>query len=482
MNAFIVLGDTLTIPEEKYDLYIFIESTDLTTHFQYHKHKIIFFLSSMRGYADSLRSKEHNVSYTPISKEITYKKALQDVISEYNIDSVGIYEPKDHFFNTVHTVCKNRGIEIEEYDNPNFLTSRPLFKEYLQENKLYHNSFYIWQRKRLDILVEDGSPYKGKWSFDSENREKLKDPSIVPEIPSVSHNDYVKEVKDIVAERFSTHPGDVHSFWLPTTHKQAKNWYQIFLDERFNNFGPYQDAINKDVDFGFHSVISPMLNNGLLSPHYVVKRAITYYEENMLPYSSLEGFIRQIIGWREFMRGVYDNKSLQKNFFQHTNKLSDKWYTGETGLDPVDDAIKQVLHTGYGHHIQRLMIFSNAMLLCQIDPDEVYTWFMELFVDSADWVMQPNVYDMGQFATGGLFATKPYISSSNYIRKMSDYGKGKWSEEWDALYWTFLENTYQKLKENNRMGFMLSLLDKKSDEQMEQYRTIAEKTRSRLSK
>ena len=128
------------------------------------------------------------------------------------------------------------------------------------------------------------------------------------------------------------------------------------------------------------------------------------------------------------------------------------------------------------------MIFSNAMLLCQIEPVEVYTWFMELFVDSADWVMQPNVYDMGQFATGGLFATKPYISSSNYIRKMSDYGKGKWSEEWDALYWTFLENTYQKLKENNRMGFMLSLLDKKSDEQMEQYRTIAEKTRSRLSK
>lgn len=481
-SLFLVLGDTLTIPKTSHDVYFFAETTDLTRHYKYHKHKIMFFLASMRSYADNLRKQGKNVYYTNITEQKTYKEALQEVVKKQGVTKITVYKPKDKFFTTPEEVAKNKGIPYQEIHNSNFLTSQQQFKDFLNKNSYQHDAFYRWQRKRLNILLtKKGKPAHGKWSFDKENRKKLQNTEKIPSPPTIKHTEHIKDLKKVVEKLFPDHPGETENFWLPTTKKQAKQWYGSFLEEKFDDFGPYQDAINKDTTFAYHSVISPMLNNGLLSPQYVTEKALERYKEENIHYPSVEGFIRQVIGWREFMKGSYDNKELQQNKLNNQNKLNTKWYTGETGIIPVDDAIKQVQRYGYQHHIQRLMIMSNIFLLCEIHPDDVYKWFMELFVDSADWVMQPNVYDMGQYATKEGFATKPYISSSNYILKMSDYKKASWCGEVDALYWTFLHRKREHLQNNPRMRLMYSLLDKKGEETIEEYLDTAKKVKQRLT-
>tara|TARA_Y100001970_G_C14089168_1_gene779025 strand:- start:495 stop:1175 length:681 start_codon:yes stop_codon:yes gene_type:complete len=205
------------------------------------------------------------------------------------------------------------------------------------------------------------------------------------------------------------------------------------------------------------------MNIGLITPGEIINKVLKAHQKYNYPLNSLEGFIRQIIGWREFIRGIYHNYDKEENssnFWGHKRKLKKCWYDGSTGILPVDDAIKKTLRLGYNHHIERLMVLSNFMLLCEIDPRDVYRWFMEMYVDSSEWVMGPNVYGMGQFSDGGIFATKPYISGSNYILKMSDYKKGEWCKFWDGLYWNFIYKKRNFYKKNARMGFMVSTLEK----------------------
>ena len=209
--------------------------------------------------------------------------------------------------------------------------------------------------------------------------------------------------------------------------------------------------------------MSPLINSGLLDPKYILHESIEFYKKNNIPLNSSEGFIRQIIGWREFIRGVYICKGSEertKNYWGFKRKIPKSFYTGTTGIDPIDDTIKKVNKSGYANHIERLMILGNFMVLCEFDPDEVYKWFMELFIDSYDWVMVPNVYGMSQFADGGLMSTKPYISSSNYIIKMSDYKKGDWSDIWDGLFWSFMDKQREFFKKNPRMRMLISSFDK----------------------
>jgi deoxyribodipyrimidine photolyase-related protein len=212
----------------------------------------------------------------------------------------------------------------------------------------------------------------------------------------------------------------------------------------------------------FHSAISPLINVGLLNPSQVLDSAVAYAQANDVPINSLEGFIRQILGWREFIRASYEvdgGKMRNQNFFNHTRKLPDSFWNGSTGIDPVDHSIKTALSFGYTHHIERLMVMGNFMLLNQIHPDEVYRWFMGMYIDAYDWVMVPNVYGMSQFADGGSFTTKPYISGSNYIKKMSDYPKGDWEEIWTALYWNFIADHEAFFKKNHRLSMMPRLLN-----------------------
>jgi deoxyribodipyrimidine photolyase-related protein len=200
-----------------------------------------------------------------------------------------------------------------------------------------------------------------------------------------------------------------------------------------------------------------MLNVGLLTPYQILREVLEYTDKNKVPLNSLEGFIRQLTGWREFMRGVYLFNGVRQrttNFWNFNKQIPDSFYNATTGIEPVDTTIKKILDTGYAHHIERLMILGNFMLLCEFDPDSVYKWFMEMFIDSYDWVMVPNVYGMSQFADGGIMSTKPYISSSNYIRKMSDYKSGDWTEIWDGLFWRFIKKHHQFFASNSRTVFM----------------------------
>jgi deoxyribodipyrimidine photolyase-related protein len=273
-----------------------------------------------------------------------------------------------------------------------------------------------------------------------------------------------KEALNYVASHFQDNYGQLDaSLVYPIDFESSKIWFEDFLKNRFAEFGIYEDAIQSDALILNHSLITPMLNVGLLTPTYIIDRTLEFILENEIPLNSSEGFIRQVIGWREFIRGVYILKGTEertKNFWNFKRKIPESFWKGTTGILPFDDVIQKVLKTGYCHHIERLMVLGNFMLLCEFDPDEVYRWFMELFIDAYDWVMVPNVYGMSQFADGGLMATKPYISGSNYILKMSNYSKGSWQEVWDGLFWRFMDTHRDFFLKNPRLSMLVHIFDK----------------------
>lgn len=253
----------------------------------------------------------------------------------------------------------------------------------------------------------------------------------------------------------------------PYTRESALVWLEDFLKQRFEEFGPYEDAIEPDQPLLHHSLLSPMLNVGLLTPEEVLTKSLFYAARHAIPLNSTEGFVRQILGWREFMRGVYLSKGRQlrvSNFWQFQHPMPKSFYEGTTGLLPVDSVIHQITRTGYCHHIERLMVLGNAMLLCEIHPEAVYRWFMEFFIDAYDWVMVPNVYGMSQFADGGKLTTKPYFSGSNYLMKMGHYPKGEWQATWDALFWRFMHVHRDFFLQNYRMRMLVRMFDKMPDE------------------
>ena len=325
--------------------------------------------------------------------------------------------------------------------------------------------FYEFQRKRMGVLLTpDGGPIGGQWSYDADNRKKLPKGISVPAEPSCPNRNGVSEaLRELESEPLSL-IGSGDAFAYPITHAEAEVWLDRFLAERFVHFGDYEDAISRLHRVMWHGVLTPMLNIGLLTPQQVLDRALDAGKEQAIPLNSLEGFVRQIIGWREFMAAMYRLHGVQMrttNFWGFEDKpLPDAFYTGQTGLAPIDDAIHHALKTGWCHHIERLMLIGNVMLLCGFHPNRVYQWFMDLFVDAYDWVMVPNVYGMSQFADGGLFTTKPYLSGSNYVRKMSDYPKGDWCATWDGLFWSFIERNQTFFRSQYRLAMMARNLDR----------------------
>ena len=285
----------------------------------------------------------------------------------------------------------------------------------------------------------------------------------IPEKPSLINNNDINDLKNKINLIFKDHPGSVDCLWMPTNRQEALKWMDKFFKTKFHNFGIYEDAIIDNNNFLFHSALSPIVNMGLLTPDEIIQKAVKFSKQESIPLNSLEGFIRQIIGWREFIRGIYHYKGREEkksNFWQHNRRLTSDWYEGTTGIKPLDDVIKDCLKYGYTHHIPRLMIVCNIMNLCRIHPDEIYKWYMEMFVDSSDWVMVPNVYGMGTFADGGIFATKPYSCGSNYILKMSNYKRGNWCEIVDGLYWKFMSDNLSFFKSNHRLSILVRSLDK----------------------
>jgi deoxyribodipyrimidine photolyase-related protein len=439
------------------------EDFELCTYEKHHKHKLILFLSSMRKYSSELKSKKFNVTYYQFNKKninLTYEDKLSEFIKSKNISEINMFEVEDKFFEKrILRFCKKNNIKINFLESPMFLNTRSDFKKYLSKvKKPFMATYYKQQRIEKNILMNGDKPIGEKWSFDEENRKKIPDDFQIPSLPNFTEDADVKNVKKTVDDFFPNHPGNVSSYWLGSSRKDALKTLDVFIKDKIINFGDYEDAVKKNSPFLLHSVLSPYLNVGLITPKEIIKKILDTGKNKKIPLNSLEGFIRQVIGWREFMRGIYqnyDDKLENTNFFNHQRKLTDDWYNGTTGIDPIDDAIKDVNKYGYAHHIIRLMHLSNVMTLSQLHPKEIYKWFMEMFVDSSDWVMSPNVFGMGTFSDGGIFSTKPYICGSNYIIKMSNYKKGNWSDIVDGLYWNFIHTNKDILAKNPRMGMVM---------------------------
>ena len=455
----------------------------------FHKKKLIFHRDSMKAYEDYLTKQGYDVVYLQYSsfKEDRRSNYLFVFFNKMRITTFHYADVEDFILEKriqkMITLLQKRFVK---YSSPMFLSDENYLREYFSNKKSYlMSSFYIEQRKRLNILVEDGKPVGGKWSFDDENRRKLPKGFKSPRLNFPDDTEFELEAIDYVEKYFPNNPGTGLDFIYPVTFEQAEDWLNDFLENRFNHFGDFEDAIDKAEAYLFHSVLSPMLNSGLLTPKQVVDKALKYDKENKVPLNSLEGFIRQIIGWREYMRAVYLLEGVKQrttNYFKFNKKMPKAFYDASTGIEPVDKVIKRVLEKSYTHHIERLMILGNFMLLCDIHPDEVYKWFMEMYIDAYDWVMVPNVYGMSQYADGGLICTKPYVSSSNYVRKMSNFEKGDWYKIWDALYWRFIFKRKKVFEKNPRMSMMIVQLNKIEKEKLKKHLMIAEKFLKKLDK
>jgi deoxyribodipyrimidine photolyase-related protein len=441
------------------------EDRGLCTHFKYHKHKIIHFLASMRTYTKSLKERGFRPLYHQLDKTKGFLEELEKIVKKHKVQEIHIFEIEDKFFeDELLSKFQKWNVKVKIYESPMFMCSRQEFRDYLEGvNKPLLNNFYIEQRKRHGILMHKGSPVGGQWNFDQDNRKKIPASfSVTDFLPPTISTPIVEEVKKLVDKHFSDHPGDSKNFWIPVDRDSSLKWFHSYLKERFKYFGDFQDSLDQRNPFLYHSIISPLINIGFLTPLEVVKEVETLATKDNL--NAVEGFIRQVMGWREFIRGIYqscDEFQQKENFFNHKAKLRPCWYKGNTGIPPLDDAIKKSLKWGYAHHIERLMVLGNLMLLLEVDPKEVYKWFMEMFVDSSDWVMGPNVFGMSQFSDGGIFATKPYMSGSNYIFKMSSYKKDpSWSLGWDGLYWRFIDRKREFLQKNHRLNMMVKMYDK----------------------
>lgn len=423
---------------------------------------------------------EREVTYLDLPDQPTRTDLILEDHVGKDVTNLVCVDPVDYLLERrLRRFADKRGLALEILPSPMFLTPDEWMEETMNGmKKPFMKTFYAGQRKRMNLLLEpDGSPLGGKWSFDADNRKKLPKNHPVPEPYSPDLHDEVIAAKQWVAKRFPDALGSRENFTYPTSRGEALEAMDLFFKERFELFGAYEDAISTKVRVMFHSVLTPPLNLGLITPEEVVEAALDAAEKNpAIPLNSLEGFIRQIIGWREFMRIIYLRHGVmerKENFWNFTREMPRAFYDGTTGIAPIDHAIHALLEDGYTHHIERLMILGNFMLLCRIHPDAVYRWFMELYIDAYDWVMVPNVYGMSQFADGGVFSTKPYISGSNYLRKMSDFPKGDWCEIWDGLYWTFIEDHREFFAKQYRLSMMVRLLDKMPDEKREQHRKAA---------
>lgn len=429
---------------------VLVEEPLFFTQYIFHVQKLVLHRASMKFYEEYLRRHDIDVEYC---EDESY-------LARYKGENIFIFDVVDSYlFQKIQRNFAN----LTVLKNPNFLNTE-------DETKFLHN-FYIHRRKECGILLDAAEkPLGGKWSFDAMNRKKLPKEITIPPVLSFDNN-YVQEAKRYVRKFQSV--GDCDDFHYPSTFSEAHILLEDFLYKKFYAFGEYQDALSKEDSFLFHSNLSSSLNIGLLDLHYVIEKILSYKD---VPLSAKEGLIRQIIGWREFMLRLYKDDGVRlrnANFFDAKHIIPQAILKGNTGLEPLDDIIAKVKKNAYAHHIERLMILGNIFTLLEIDPNAVHSYFMAHFIDAYDWVMVGNVYVMSGFCDGGTITTKPYIASSNYILKMSNYKKRAWSVIMDALYWSFLQKHAAKLRTNTRMQMQLALLDKMDPSKLQKHTQAA---------
>lgn len=458
----------LNIPIYLIEEYLFFNQ------YKFHKQKLVFHRASMKHYESYLLSIGKTVHYIEATQQNCDVRILIPELINKGVEIIHCIDPTDNWLQK-HIENSLLTTKINWYNSPLFINTKEELASFFKptKNKFFQTSFYKQQRKSRNILMLGDAPQGGEWTYDKDNRKKYPKDKQPPNVYFPETTKTYKEAQQCISSNFSDNYGVIsQGYSYPTNYKEAEDWFEQFLAYRFHEFGPYEDAIVSNQIILNHSLLSPLINVGLLHPEYVINKTIAFAEENSIPINSTEGFVRQILGWREFIRGVYEVKGTEertKNFWNFSRKIPASFYNGTTGILPIDDTIKKVLKTGYAHHIERLMILGNFMVLCEFDPDEVYQWFMELFIDAYDWVMVPNVYGMSLYADGGIMSTKPYISGSNYIMKMSNYKKGDWQTTWDGLFWSFMDKHRDFFLKNPRLSMLIRSFDKMDKQKQENH-------------
>jgi deoxyribodipyrimidine photolyase-related protein len=480
------LYDRIFLPEEKCTIYL-VEEQLFFIQYKFHKQKLVFHRASMKYYARQLELMDHVVHYIEATESRCDVRVLIEELSAEGIKSIEYFDTTDNWLERrIAGSCISYHIKSNKRASPLFLNNTDDVQQWVNEHGSYSlNDFYIWQRKKKNILVDaEQKPAGGKWTFDAGVKQRYPKNNIPPSLlfPAVDH--FYEEAVKYVSQSFPSNPGDIsNTFVYPYTHASALEWLNNFLEYRFAEYAIYEDAISSVHSVLHHSVLSPMLNTGLLHPQQVLNLSMKFALENDIPFNSLENFVHQIIGWREYIKIIYEREGTHqrnKNFFKFKRRMPSSFYGGTTRIIPFDKVMRKVISSGYCHHSERLMILGSLMLVCEIDPVDVHEFFTEMFIDSYDWVTVPNVYGLSQFSDGGLMCENPCINSSNYILKISDYQQGEWCEIWDALYWRFIHIHRGSFANNPGFTALVRSFDKIPEEKRNAHLSKAEVFLSRI--
>lgn len=467
------------------DLILMCEVWQEATYVPHHKKKIAFLFSAMRHFAQTLRQEGFSVLYTKLDDPQnagSFRKELQRALAEQQIERIVVTHPGEYrVLEDIKRWESDFSVPVEIREDDRFLISLEEFALWAGEKKqLRMEYFYRQMRKKYSILVENGEPVGGQWNFDTQNRKPIKEKLCIPKPYQNEIDEITQEVLELVETRFSDHFGQLKPFFFAVNRTQALEALDLFIETRLQNFGDYQDAMIEGEPWMYHSHLSFYLNCGLLLPFECIEAAQAAYYQGKAALNAVEGFIRQILGWREFVRGIYWLKMpsyAKANFFNAKKDLPDFYWTAKTSMNCLRQCVLETQENAYAHHIQRLMVLGNFALLAGIEPKQVNDWFLLVYADAYEWVELPNVSGMVLFADGGYLATKPYAAGGAYINKMSNYCKNcryKVSKKngpdacpFNYLYWNFLVLHRSKLQSNQRMSMMYKTYDKMSDEKKE---------------
>lgn len=487
----LILGDqlshtiaTLRDCDKANDIVFMCEVYDEATYVKHHKKKIAYIFSAMRHFAKELKEKGYHVVYVRIDDQRnqgSFSAEVQRAVERFSPDRIAVTYPGEYrVLQMMQSWSQQLSLPVDILEDTRFLTQPEDFSQWAESRQqLRMEYFYREVRKRYRILMDDKKPEGGAWNYDADNRKALPKQVEPPPPTQFTPDDVTEEVLTLVEEKFSDHFGDLRPFHYAVNREQALKVLDDFIIERLLCFGDYQDAMKQDSPWLYHSHISFYLNSGLLDPLEVVERVEREYHAGNAPLSSVEGFIRQVIGWREYVRGLYWYKMpdyAEMNFLNARNSLPELYWGGDTKMNCLKQCVKDTQENSYAHHIQRLMVLGNFALLMDVDPQQVNEWYLLVYADAYEWVEMPNVTGMILFADGGIMASKPYISSGAYINKMSNYCQfcdynvkeknGQSACPFNYLYWNFLRRHKEKLSGNPRLGMPYRTLSKMTEEKV----------------
>lgn len=504
-NLIFILGDQLSNNisslknfDKSQDKILIAEVNSEANYVNHHKKKLVFIFSAMRHFAKNLIKNGYDVSYYKLNDESfsDFSEALNFQINKSRPEKIIVTSPSEfRVVKEIESWQKKFNILVEIRTDDRFIASQQDFIDFAKNKKnLLMEFFYRKMRQKTQILMKDNKPIGGKWNYDAENRNKFDKNAKIPDQIKIEPDNITKEVIELVKNNFSDNFGEIDNFYYAVKKEDAKKLFDDFIKNRLKDFGKYQDGMSDEIEFGFHSIISLYLNVGLLDPLEMCKKAEEAYFSGLCDINSAEGFIRQILGWREFIRGIYWFKMPQYkelNFFKAKKKLPEFYWNEErTEMNCLKNVVKQTRKNAYSHHIQRLMITGNFAMLAALDPKEVNDWYMSVYFDAFEWVELPNTHGMAIFADGGIVASKPYAASGNYINKMSNFCKNcrynhKTTLEEDScpfnyLYWNFMMKNEELLKNNPRLKFPYANLKKRQEQDKKTIKNLAEKFLSKI--